>query len=117
MLLFHPIKLPAYINIYLYTYHTSQMKKSEVLLFKIFDSDTTRPARCTFHTSFFNPHADPSLPPRESIDMRCLAFFPDHEPNTCPPLGSEVSILLQKHKVSLTVFPERVTAVDVMRQY
>ena len=67
------------------------MKMGEVLLLKFFDSDTTQPARRCFHTSFSDPHADPGLPPRESIEMRCLAFFPHHEPNTCPLLGDEVS--------------------------
>lgn len=60
------------------------MAKDEVLLFKQFDSDPTITGRICFHTSCTDPGARPSTPPRQSIEVRALAFFPDHEPNTCP---------------------------------
>ena len=62
------------------------MKKDECLLFKQWDSDTTQGGRMCFHTSFHDENA-PESAARESIETRCLVFFPDHEPNTCPPLS------------------------------
>lgn len=67
-------------------YYFPGMKKDEVLLFKHWDSDRSRLARVCFHTSFSDPDAPEGGPCRESIEVRLLAFFPDHEPDTCPPL-------------------------------
>lgn len=61
------------------------MKKSEVILFKQFDSDTTLTGRTCFHTAFKDPTMK-NAAPRESIEVRAFCFFPDHEPNTCPPI-------------------------------
>jgi len=66
-------------------HYFSAMKKNEVLLFKQFDSDTTLKGRLCFHTSFNDPNA-PECPDRQSIEARGIAFFPDHQPNTCPNL-------------------------------
>jgi hypothetical protein len=73
-------------------YYYSKMKKEEVLLFKQWDSDTTLPGRLTFHTAFSDPNAPPDAPERESIECRGIAFFPDHEPNTCPELPDEAKV-------------------------
>lgn len=64
-------------------YYYPNMKKNEVLLFKQWDSDPELSGRLCFHTAF---HLDgaPSDPPRQSIEARGIAFFPDHTPNTCP---------------------------------
>lgn len=70
-------------------YYYSRMKKEEVLLFKQWDSDTTVPSRMSFHTAFSDPDARPDAPERESIECRGIAFFPDHEPNTCPGLPDD----------------------------
>ncbi|CAM9684973.1 unnamed protein product [Chrysoparadoxa australica] len=67
-------------------YYYSAMTKNELLLFKQWDSDQTKPARTCFHTSFSDPGASPRAPARQSIEVRALAYFPDHEPNTCPRL-------------------------------
>jgi hypothetical protein len=68
-------------------YYYPQMTRDEVLLIKMYDSDTTQTARSCFHTAFTDPTAPHDAPARESIEIRALAFFPDHEPNTCPPLS------------------------------
>jgi len=65
-------------------YYFSRMKKNEVLFFKQFDSDPTLSGRMCFHTAFEDPKAAADAPVRESIEIRAYAFFPDHEPNTCP---------------------------------
>ena len=52
------------------------MKKSEVILFKQWDSDPTRRGRITFHTAFSDPAAPPDAPTRQSIEVRAIAFFP-----------------------------------------
>ena len=60
------------------------MTRDEVLLFKQQDSDRTRPGRSCFHTAFRDRTARLDAPPRESIEVRAVAFFPDHLPNSCP---------------------------------
>ena len=70
-------------------YYFSRMKKDEVLLFKQWDSDTNRPARTCFHSAFSDPSAPDDAPPRESIEVRAFAYFPDHKPNTCPIIEQE----------------------------
>jgi len=75
----------------------SAMKKNEVLLFKQFDSDTSLPGRLCFHTAFHDPNA-PECPERQSIEARGIAFFPDHEPNSCPDM-SEVQKSMKALKI------------------
>lgn len=67
-------------------YYYPKMRKNEVLLFKQWDSDPTLSGRLAFHTAFNDPQARTDAPERESIECRGIAFFPDHEPNTCPAL-------------------------------
>jgi len=64
-------------------FYYSAMKKNEVLLFKQFDSDTSLSGRLCFHTAFHDPNAA-ECPERQSVEARGIAFFPDHEPNSCP---------------------------------
>ncbi len=71
-------------------FYFPHMRKDEVLLFKQWDSDPACTARVSFHTSFSDPHAPPDAPPRQSIEVRALAYFPDHEPNTCPRIPNTV---------------------------
>jgi hypothetical protein len=77
-------------------YYYPSMTRDEVLVFKMYDSDTTRAARSCFHTAFCNPTAPVDAPARESIEVRAIAFFPDFEPNTCPAVslrgGTEASV-------------------------
>eukprot|EP00049_Salpingoeca_infusionum_P026152 m.24102 g.24102 ORF g.24102 m.24102 type:complete len:415 (-) comp8560_c0_seq2:91-1335(-) len=65
-------------------YYYPQMKPDEVILFKQWDSDPTKQARICMHTAFEDPTAASDAPPRESIEVRCVCYFPDHTPNTCP---------------------------------
>ncbi|EDQ92326.1 uncharacterized protein MONBRDRAFT_4795 [Monosiga brevicollis MX1] len=66
-----------------------RMTRNEAILFKQWDSDPTQLARICYHTAFRDPKAASSAPVRESIEVRCICFFPDHEPNTCPPLPKD----------------------------
>jgi len=68
------------------------MRKNEVLLFKQFDSDTKLKGRLCFHTAFNDPNAE-ECPERQSVEARCMAFFPDHTPNTCPEIAEVVDDL------------------------
>jgi hypothetical protein len=52
-----------------------RMRRDEALVFKVFDSDKSRPARFTPHTSFDDPATREGAPPRQSIEARALAFF------------------------------------------
>ncbi|MDA0239810.1 MAG: CmcJ/NvfI family oxidoreductase [Proteobacteria bacterium] len=53
-----------------------KMKKDEALVFKVYDSMKDGRARFTAHTSFTDPTTPAGAPPRESIEMRTIAFFP-----------------------------------------
>ena len=64
-------------------YYYPHMLKDECLLFVQYDSDTTRRVRYTFHTSIKDPTCPANAPFRESIELRCIAFFPN-DPNTIP---------------------------------
>lgn len=65
-------------------YYVPRMTRSDVLVFKSFDSDPSPPARLCFHTAFRDPTARKDCPMRQSIDARALVCFPAHEPNSCP---------------------------------
>jgi len=56
-------------------YYFSEMHPDEVVLIRVHDSANDGRARLSFHTSFENPAA-PGAPPRESIEVRTLVFFP-----------------------------------------
>jgi hypothetical protein len=56
-------------------YHFPQMERHEALVFKVFDSDVTGPARFTAHTAFEDPNTPADAWPRESIETRTFAFF------------------------------------------
>lgn len=53
------------------------MTPGECLLFKVFDSKEDGCARFCLHTAFSDPTCPTSAPPRESIELRCIAFFGD----------------------------------------
>lgn len=55
-------------------FYYSRMRPDEVMLLKCFDTDRGR-ARFTAHTAFDDPTSPPGAPPRESIEVRTLAFF------------------------------------------
>jgi hypothetical protein len=53
----------------------SEMRRGEALVFKTYDSEKDGRARWTAHASFDDPASPPGAPPRESIEVRTLAFF------------------------------------------
>ena len=55
-------------------YYAPQMQPTEILAFKLFDSDRTR-VQWTGHTAFDDPTAAPDAPPRESIEVRTISFM------------------------------------------
>ena len=56
-------------------YWFPRMRRDEAIVFKVYDSLTDGPARWTAHTSFGDPTSPPNARPRESIEIRTLAFF------------------------------------------
>jgi hypothetical protein len=56
-------------------FYFPQMRREEAVVFKVYDSQTNVPARFTPHTSFFDPATPTDAPPRQSIEVRTLAFF------------------------------------------
>jgi hypothetical protein len=56
-------------------YYAPAMRADEALLLKCFDSQTDGRARFMPHTSFADPNAPADMLPRESIELRTLAFF------------------------------------------
>jgi hypothetical protein len=51
------------------------MRRDEALVFKVYDSSKDGRARWSAHTAFDDPTAPPHARPRESIEIRTLAFF------------------------------------------
>jgi hypothetical protein len=56
-------------------YYFSEQQTDEVLFIRVHDNADDGRARLSFHTSFENP-LTPGAPPRESIEVRTLVFFP-----------------------------------------
>ena len=56
-------------------YWFPRMRPDEALVFKVYDSLTDGRARWTAHTAFDDPTSPPQARPRESIEIRTLAFF------------------------------------------
>lgn len=56
-------------------YYFPHMQRNEAMVFKCFDSERDGRARWTAHCAFDDPTSPPDAPPRESIEMRTLAFF------------------------------------------
>jgi hypothetical protein len=52
-----------------------RMRRDEAIVFKVFDSLKDGRARWTAHTAFDDPTSPPKARPRESIEIRTLAFF------------------------------------------
>jgi len=65
-------------------YYFPKMTMDEVLLFKQWDSDPQLSGRVCFHTAISDPSAPDGASARQSIEIRAMVFFPEHEPNTCP---------------------------------
>jgi hypothetical protein len=56
-------------------YWLPRMRRDEALVFKVYDSDNGGRARWTAHTAFADPTSPANARPRESIEIRTLAFF------------------------------------------
>jgi hypothetical protein len=56
-------------------YWFPHMQPDEALVFKTFESEKDGRARFTAHTAFEDPTTPPHARPRESIEIRALAFF------------------------------------------
>ena len=56
-------------------YYFPRMQREEALVFKVYDSLKDGRARWTAHTAFEDPTSPPNARPRESIEIRTLAFF------------------------------------------
>jgi hypothetical protein len=56
-------------------YWFPRMQRNEALVFKVFDSLKDGRARWSAHTAFEDPTSPPHARPRESIEIRTLAFF------------------------------------------
>jgi hypothetical protein len=56
-------------------FYFPQMQRDEAIVFKVFDSEKDGRARFTPHTSFNDPSTPAGAPPRQSIEIRTLAFF------------------------------------------
>jgi hypothetical protein len=52
-----------------------RQRREEAIVFKVFDSLKDGRARWTAHTAFDDPTTPPDARPRESIEIRTLAFF------------------------------------------
>ena len=66
-----------------------KMQMEEVLLFKLFESDTALPGRMTFNIAFVDPTVIPDALERQGIECRAFLYFLDFEPNTCSALPSD----------------------------
>ena len=58
-------------------FYFPRLEEGQTVLLKCFDSAEDGRARFTAHTAFEDPESAPSAPPRESIELRALAFFDD----------------------------------------
>ena len=56
-------------------YYFPRMAREEAMVFKVFDSATDGRSRFTAHSAFADPNSPPNAAPRESIEMRTIAFF------------------------------------------
>jgi hypothetical protein len=56
-------------------YWLPHMRPGEALVFKVYDSSKDGRARWSAHTAFDDPASPPHARPRESIEIRTLAFF------------------------------------------
>jgi hypothetical protein len=57
-------------------YYYPRMNPSELLVFKLCDSDRARP-QLTAHTAFDDPSSPPNAAPRQSIEIRTISFYAD----------------------------------------
>jgi hypothetical protein len=56
-------------------FYFPKMTPEEALIFKVFDTDPDAGIRFTAHSAFDDPDTGSDAKPRESIELRALAFF------------------------------------------
>jgi len=76
-------------------FYYPHMRRDEVLLFKQFDSDPSRPSRFTFHSSFNDQDVAAGLPQRESVEVRAMAIFIDEPPSVKAEVARSLALLRQ----------------------
>ncbi len=57
-------------------YYFPKMTADEIVLIRCFNSKLSGAARFSAHTGFDDPETPPDAPPRESLEVRTLVFFP-----------------------------------------
>jgi hypothetical protein len=57
-------------------YYFPRMQADETVLIRCFDSALEGAHRFSAHTGFDDPTSPPDAPPRESLEVRMLVFFP-----------------------------------------
>jgi len=57
-------------------FYFPDMQPDEALVFKVYDSVRDGRARYTAHGAFVHPSAPATAPPRQSIEVRTMTFFP-----------------------------------------
>src|SRR5215468_9492822 len=57
-------------------YYFPKMQPDETVLIRCYDSAPTGAARFSAHTGFDDPTSPPDAPPRESLEVRMLVFYP-----------------------------------------
>jgi hypothetical protein len=57
-------------------YYFPKMQADEIVLIRCYDSALRGAARFSAHTGFDDPTSPPDAPPRESLEVRMLVFFP-----------------------------------------
>src|SRR5215469_6992469 len=70
-------------EVYRFTYNPKhrwfyfpRLERNEAILLKCYDSKEDGRARFSAHTAFDDPTSGPDAPPRESIEVRALVFWP-----------------------------------------
>jgi hypothetical protein len=56
-------------------YYFPKMRRDEAIVFKVYESKKDGRARFTAHTAFVDPTTPADAPPRQSIEIRTIAFF------------------------------------------
>lgn len=55
-----------------------RLERNEAILIKVCDTEKDGRSRFSLHTAFDDPTSPTGAAPRESIEVRCMAFFPEH---------------------------------------
>jgi len=57
-------------------FYFPRLRPDELVLLKIYDSKADGPVRLSAHAAFDDPSSPPGAPPRRSIELRTLVFYP-----------------------------------------